>query len=64
MSRDGFPFPIIFQNSSVIGGKISYTGELMPDDENLNIIYYNDGAEPITSWQRNKSTNSITKKIK
>ena len=39
---------------SIIGGKISYTGELMPDDENLNIIYYNDGAEPITAWQRNK----------
>ena len=54
MSRDGFPFPIIFQNNSIIGGKISYTGELMPDDENLNIIYYNDGAEPITAWQRNK----------
>ena len=61
MNRDGFPFPIIFQNNSIIGGKISYTGELMPDDENLNIIYYNDGADPITAWQRNKLKNSTIK---
>ena len=61
MNRDGFPFPIIFQNNSFIGGKISFTGELMPDDENLNIIYYNDGAEPITAWQRNKLKNSTIK---